>query len=56
MLKKCGISNAMDRTEDDLTYIDRDAEDSSDAIEVEETVMSRTNNDEEESSDATEAE
>ncbi|KAH1187031.1 hypothetical protein KIL84_019780 [Mauremys mutica] len=46
--KKCGISNAMDGTEDDLIYIDSDSVDSSDAIEVEETDMFETNSDEEE--------
>lgn len=52
--KKCGISNEMDGTEDDLTYIDSDSEDSSDAQEAEE-ILSGTS-DEEENIDATEAE
>ena len=49
------ISNAMDRTEDDLIYIDSDWVDSNDAIEVEETDMFETNNDEE-STDAIQTE
>ena len=48
--RKCGISNAMDGTEDDLIYIHSDSEDSSDTTEIEETDMFETTNSVEEES------